>query len=161
MPFEAQDKPAPPRPERQEGRDLRWRFFGVGVQSRPPMAKRGVKKSRAKRARASRRRSLSRDEKLPRDAVTLIVILRARHGQEPLLEAELRALVGPTRREDGCLVYDLHRGADAGDAYLLHEVWASREHHRAHTQTPHFIRWNARKDALLVSREATFWKQIA
>jgi quinol monooxygenase YgiN len=92
--------------------------------------------------------------------VTQVVILRARPGQEPLLEAELRALVAPTRREEGCLAYDLHRGADAADAYLLHEVWESREHHRSHTQTPHFIRWNARKDALLASREATFWKQV-
>jgi len=92
--------------------------------------------------------------------VTLIVILRAKDGQDPLLEAELRALVGPTRREAGCLIYDLHRGAEGGGWYLLHEVWESREHHRAHTQTPHFIRWNARKDALLVSRDATFWKQV-
>jgi quinol monooxygenase YgiN len=123
------------------------------------MAKHAARKA-GKRAKSLRKRNLARDEKLPKDAVTLIVILRARQGQEPLLEAELRALVGPTRREDGCLVYDLHRGADASDAYLLHEVWESREHHRAHTQTPHFIRWNARKDALLAAREATFWKQI-
>jgi quinol monooxygenase YgiN len=88
------------------------------------------------------------------------VVLRAREGQQPLLEAELRALVGPTRREDGCLTYELHRGADAPDMYLLHEVWESREHHRLHTQTPHFVRWNARKDALLASRDATFWKQV-
>jgi quinol monooxygenase YgiN len=89
-----------------------------------------------------------------------VVLLRAREGQQALLEGELRALVGPTRREDGCLTYELHRGADAPDAFLLHEVWASREHHRLHTQTPHFIRWNVGKDALLASRDSTFWKQI-
>lgn len=78
-----------------------------------------------------------------------------------LLEAELRALVGPTRREQGCLTYDLYRGAELAGAFLLHEVWASREYHRLHTQTHHFLRWNARKDALLASRDATFWKQIS
>jgi quinol monooxygenase YgiN len=88
------------------------------------------------------------------------VVLKAREAQESLLEAELRALVGPTRREDGCITYDLHRGADAPGAFLLHEIWASREHHRLHTLTPHFIRWDARKDALLASREVTFWKQV-
>jgi quinol monooxygenase YgiN len=77
-----------------------------------------------------------------------------------LLEAELRALVGPTRREDGCITYDLHRGSDVPGTFLLHEVWASREHHRLHTQTPHFIRWDARKDALLASRDVTFWKKV-
>ena len=45
--------------------------------------------------------------------------------------------------------------------FLFHEVWESREHHTAHTRTPHFLRWNARKDALLASREAAFWQQLA
>jgi|SRR5947209_9503137 len=98
--------------------------------------------------------------KLPKDAVTLAVILRAKPGQEGLLEAELRALVGPTRREDGCITYDLHRSIDAPAAFFLHEVWATREHHRAHTKTPHFTRWDARKDSLLAGREATFWQQL-
>ena len=127
------------------------------------MAKRKTTK-RAKKRPASRRgaaRSSSKNEKLPKDAVTLTVVLRPREGQEPLLEAELRALLAPTRREDGCLTYDLHRASDPPGAFLLHEVWDTRDHHRAHTQTPHFIRWNARKDALLASRDAIFWKQLA
>jgi quinol monooxygenase YgiN len=89
-----------------------------------------------------------------------MVQLRPREGQETLLEAELRALLGPTRKEDGCLSYDLHRSADAPSAFLLHEVWASREAHALHTNTSHFLRWNARKDSLLASRDATFWKLI-
>jgi quinol monooxygenase YgiN len=98
--------------------------------------------------------------KLPKQAVTLIVQLRPRDGQETLLEAELRALVGPTRKEEGCLCYDLHRSADAPSAFLLHEIWASREAHSRHTTTPHFLRWNARKDSLLASRDVTYWKQV-
>ena len=131
------------------------------------MAKRKTKKAggaRRSRATGARKRTSARksakDGKLPKEAVTIVVLLKAREGQEPLLEAELRAMVGPTRREDGCITYDLHRGADAGSAYLLHEVWESREAHRLHTQTAHFIRWNARKDALLAGRDATFWTQI-
>ena len=98
--------------------------------------------------------------KLPKDAITLIVQLRPREGQETLLEAELRALVGPTRKEDGCLTYDLHRSAEGPSAFLLDEVWASREAHSRHTNTRHFLRWNARKDALLASRDVTYWKQV-
>jgi quinol monooxygenase YgiN len=107
----------------------------------------------------SRKRDSSKAGKLPKDAVTLIVLLKAREGQESLLEAELRALVGPTRREDGCMTYDLHRGEVDG-TFLLHEVWACREDHRLHTLTPHFVRWNARKDALLASRDVSFWTQV-
>src|SRR3989475_7227155 len=125
------------------------------------MAKRKGKKAGARRSkRRSRKARGARGGKLPKDAVTLIVILRAREGQETLLEAELRALVSPSRREEGCLRYDLHRSVDAPGALLLHEVWATREAHTEHSHTPHFLRWNARKDALLASRDANFWKQI-
>jgi quinol monooxygenase YgiN len=127
------------------------------------MAKRKAKKAAPRRSgkkRASRRSRSGGNEKLPKDAVTLIVILRAREGQETLLEAELRALTGPSRKEEGCLRFDLHRSVDAPGALLLHEVWTSREAHTEHMHTPHFLRWNARKDALLASRDANFWKQI-
>jgi quinol monooxygenase YgiN len=119
------------------------------------------KKRKTSRRRKPTRRSRSAAGKLPRDAVTLVVILRAREGQEGLLEAELRALIGPTRREEGCITYDLHRALEAPGAFFLHEVWASRDYHRLHTKTPHFLRWDARKDALLASREATFWSHVA
>jgi quinol monooxygenase YgiN len=127
------------------------------------MAKRAARKSTGKRRTGktgTHKRRSSKNGKLSKDAVALVVLLKSREGQEPLLEAELRALVGPTRREDGCITYDLHRGSDVPGTFLLHEVWASREHHRLHTQTPHFIRWDARKDALLASRDVTFWKKV-
>ncbi len=124
------------------------------------MAKRKAKKKALKRSRGkTRKRAVG--GKLPKEAVTLIVILRAREGQETLLEAELRALAGPSRREEGCLSYNIHRSIDTPGALLLHEVWASREAHTEHMHTRHFLRWNARKDALLASRDANFWKQIA
>jgi quinol monooxygenase YgiN len=110
--------------------------------------------------RKENQRSNTHATKLPKSAVTLTVILRAREGQESLLEAELRALVGATRREEGCITYDLHCAAEIPGAFLLHEVWASREHHSRHTKTPHFLRWDAGKDTLLASRDATFWKRL-
>lgn len=127
------------------------------------MAKRKSKKPAGKPTRRKPAKSRARPiktAKLPKDAVTMIVLLRPREGQETLLEAELRALINPTRKEAGCLDYDLHRSADGPTAFLLHEIWATREAHTAHTTTPHFLRWNASKDALLATRDSTFWKHI-
>jgi quinol monooxygenase YgiN len=124
------------------------------------MAKRKARKKARKASRAKGRKRTA-SGKLPKDAVTLIVLLRAREGQETLLEAELRALNGPSRREEGCFTFDLHRSVDTPGAFLLHEVWASREAHTEHTHSPHFLRWNARKDSLIASRDGTFWKQIS
>jgi quinol monooxygenase YgiN len=123
------------------------------------MPKRKAKKSTARRS--SRKSHGAKIKKLPKGALTLVAVLRAKEGQQLLLEAELRALVGPSRKEQGCLQYDLHRGADHPGTFLFHEVWESREHHTAHTRTPHFLRWNARKDALIAAKESAFWEQIA
>jgi quinol monooxygenase YgiN len=125
------------------------------------MAKRRSKKPGSAKRRRTRKTRARHANKLPKGALTLVVLLRPREGQELLLEAELRALVAPSRKEASCLTYDLHRSADPPAAYLLHEVWSSREAHTQHTKTPHFLRWNARKDSLLASRESAFWQQIA
>jgi len=128
------------------------------------MARRKAKKATSKRSgkkKTSRKARPRANAKLPKDAVTLIVLLRAREGQDLLLEAELRALIHPTRKEEGCLQYNLHRGADQPGMYLLHEVWETRDHHAAHYKTSHFLRWNARKDSLLASRDSSAWHQIA
>jgi quinol monooxygenase YgiN len=119
--------------------------------------KKSVPRTKAVRSAASRKPAV----KLPKSAVTLVVMLQPQEGKQSLLEAELRALRAHTRREEGCMTYDLHRNADGASSVLLHEVWASREHHRRHTLTPHFLRWDARKDSLLASREVTFWSQLA
>ena len=154
LPFAAQGKPL------QNARSPL--AIGLGWSTIPAvMARRKARKSaKGKRGRA-RHSVLLKAEKLPKDAATLMVILRPREGQDLFLEAELRALIGPTRKEDGCLRYDLYRLTEGPAAYLLYEIWESRAHHTAHTKTDHFTRWNARKDSLLASREAGFWKQIA
>jgi quinol monooxygenase YgiN len=125
------------------------------------MAKKKTRRRGGKKRSRPHGRKSRNNGKLPKHAVTLAVILRPRDGQDMMLEAELRALIGPTRKEDGCLRYDLHRSVEGPGAFLLHEIWETREHHTAHTKTDHFLRWNARKDALLASREVGFWKQIA
>lgn len=117
----------------------------------------GLKKSTPGDGRQAASSMLAR---LQKSTVTLTVFLRAREDQEALLEGELRALVAPTRREEGCITYDLHRATEIPGTFLLHEVWASREHHTAHTKTPHFLRWCDRKDALLASLDRTFWKLL-
>ena len=124
------------------------------------MAKRKAKKSHSPKRKKKPTPKL-KATKLPKDAVTLVVILRSKEGQHLLLEAEIRALIAPTRKEEGCMQYDLHHAVDQPNLFLLHEVWATRAHHTAHTKTPHFLRWDARKDSLLASRDITFWQQIA
>ncbi len=114
-----------------------------------------------KKRRRKAARSAAAAPRAPRSGVTLVVALRARPGQEAALEKELRALVGPTLAERGCIAYDLHVSSDQPGLFLLREIWASLKHHQRHWETPHMQRWGQRKGALLASREASFWKKIA
>jgi quinol monooxygenase YgiN len=125
------------------------------------MAKRKTKKSpRASSSRKPSRSRTKKTDKLPKDAVALVVMMHAKPGQELLLQAELSALIRPTRKEEGCILYDLHRSTDMAGDFLFYEIWASRDAHAEHKRTPHFLRWNARKDTLLAAKESTFWRKI-
>jgi quinol monooxygenase YgiN len=113
-----------------------------------------------KKTRAKVKRSASPARKSARTGVTLLVALHARQGREEALEKELRALVGPTRAERGCIAYDLHVSSEQPGLFLLREIWASLKHHARHWDTPHMKRWAERKNAVMANREASFWKQI-
>ena len=60
---------------------------------------------------------------------------------EPGKEAEgleaLRSLVEPTHREEGCILYALHRGTDDPRRLAFVERWSSGELLDAHLSSPH------------------------
>eukprot|EP00756_Hemistasia_phaeocysticola_P002486 Hpha_TRINITY_DN11699_c0_g1::TRINITY_DN11699_c0_g1_i1::g.49148::m.49148 len=42
-----------------------------------------------------------------------------------------------TRKENGCIQYDLSKARDEENLYLLNEKWASQAHLDEHMKTPH------------------------
>jgi quinol monooxygenase YgiN len=71
------------------------------------------------------------------DFLIVVAVFRARQGEEAGLGAALEAMVKPTRREVGCLNYDLHQGVDDPSLFFFHETWESAADHRAHLDSPH------------------------
>ena len=64
--------------------------------------------------------------------------LRPRPGADEQLEAVLKSMVGPTRKEAGCITYDLHESATEGRRkFSFYEVWRSEADHAAHIKSPH------------------------
>ena len=51
----------------------------------------------------------------------IVVIAKAKAGEGKLAETErqLNNLIEPTRAEDGCIMYELHRGEDSEDLFLF------------------------------------------
>jgi quinol monooxygenase YgiN len=76
---------------------------------------------------------------MPPDTVHVIATFLAAPGREEELESILRELIGPTRREAGCIRYDLLRslpGVSPVELVFVEE-WSSVEELDAHGRMPH------------------------
>ncbi len=95
-------------------------------------------------------------------AITVIATFQARTGKETELKEALITLVAPTRKEAGCLNYDLHVLPEDPAKLLFHENWTSRAHLEAHLQSAHIQALLPRVDDLcLALPEIKIWEQIA
>lgn len=86
---------------------------------------------------------------MSREIVHVIATFVAAPGKEDELEEALVALVEPTRREAGCLRYDLVRGHGRSAELVFIEEWESVAQLDAHSQTDHIHAAQARVAPLL------------
>ncbi len=73
----------------------------------------------------------------------------AKPGQEEQLEQRLLALIEPTRKEPGCVQYDLHRHLTEPGRFVFYEKWESEEILNRHLQSPHLKAFAADAPGLL------------
>ena len=74
---------------------------------------------------------------MPQTPVTVIAEAIAKAGKEEEARRLFLGLLEPTRKEDGCLQYDLHEEADKPGNFMFHENWQSRAALDAHLKAPH------------------------
>ena len=73
------------------------------------------------------------------ELVTVIAHMRAKPGKEQDLRDALKALIEPTRQEEGYVNYDLHQGVEDPGTFFFYENWESPEHLDAHLAAPHLV----------------------
>jgi quinol monooxygenase YgiN len=73
--------------------------------------------------------------------LTVIATFVAKPGREAEVRRELLKLVEPTRREDGCINYDLHQKQGDPATFVFYENWRDRAALDAHAQSPHICAW--------------------
>ena len=94
--------------------------------------------------------------------ITVVATFQARPGKEEELKAALIGLVAPTRKETGCLNYDLHASPEDPAKFLFHENWTSKAHLDAHLKSPHIAALLPRVDELCVAfPEIKIWEKVA
>jgi quinol monooxygenase YgiN len=71
------------------------------------------------------------------EMLTVVAEMKAKPGREEDLRKAVLALIEPTRREDGCVQYDLHRHTDDPGRFVFYENWKSPAHLARHAASPH------------------------
>jgi quinol monooxygenase YgiN len=94
--------------------------------------------------------------------ITVVATFQARPSKEEELKKALVGLAAPTRKETGCLNYDLHVSPDDPAKFLFHENWTSKAALDAHLQNTHIQVLLPRLDELCVAMpEIKIWEKIA
>ncbi len=93
--------------------------------------------------------------------IIVMAKLVAKPGKENEVKYAIKALIGPTRKEAGCVSYNFYQGAVNRAIFLSHEIWASHEMFTKHLETP-YIRalQEAGEDLLVGGLEVTFVESI-
>jgi quinol monooxygenase YgiN len=73
----------------------------------------------------------------PAKPFTMAVLLQAKSGQETQFEAAFVKAIQATRKEKGCITYDLNRDLQKPGHYVLYERWQNLPALNAHLHTPH------------------------
>jgi quinol monooxygenase YgiN len=81
--------------------------------------------------------------------LTVVAEMLAKPGKEDELKRRLLALVEPTRKEDGCVQYDLHQSTSEAGRFVFYENWRSREALERHLKSPHLLAFGSAEKELL------------
>jgi len=92
--------------------------------------------------------------------VIVVGAFSAKPGKEGEARQAFEALVEPTHREPGCILYALHQGADDPARLAFIERWASREELDNHLKSEHVARVLERVDELFQASEITVYDPL-
>ncbi len=67
----------------------------------------------------------------------VVAVLTAKPGSEAIVEAALKALVGASRLDHGCITYDLFASESAPGTFVTIGRWESQEDIDAHMASSH------------------------
>jgi quinol monooxygenase YgiN len=86
---------------------------------------------------------------MPQDLLTVTAEVVAKHGKEAELRTQVLALVAPTRKEEGCVQYDVHVSNGEPGRFVFYENWTSGEMLDRHLKSDHFRAFEAAAGSLL------------
>ncbi len=94
--------------------------------------------------------------------LTVVAQVKAAPGKEKQLKELLLSLVAPSRKDEGCVNYDLHQSADIPAMFYFHENWTSKELWERHMAKPD-LQATLTKAGQMVAEtpQITLWEKIS
>ena len=93
--------------------------------------------------------------------LTVTAQIKAKPGKEGQVRQELRSLVAPSRKDAGCINYDLHQAVNDPALFMFHENWVSKAHLDAHLQKPDLQAVLGRVGQMVAEPpQITLWEKI-
>ena len=96
----------------------------------------------------------------PVDEIVVVAHFTARPGKEGELLNLMRSLLEPTRREPGCIRYELNQEIENPRAFTFAEKFADREAFEAHLKMPYVARFAEQSAGLVKSKQIRFHKEL-
>jgi quinol monooxygenase YgiN len=81
--------------------------------------------------------------------LTVVAEITAKPGSEEELRALLLSIVEPTRKEDGCIQYDLHVSTAEPGKFLFFENWEDQAALAKHAASEHLKAFGAKAAGLV------------
>ncbi len=85
--------------------------------------------------------------------IYVIATLRVKPEKLSRLLDAARTVIAATRKEDGCIFYDLHQSVTDPDQVVFVERWTSREALAKHFEQPHMAVWRAAGAECILERK--------
>lgn len=71
--------------------------------------------------------------------LTVMAKILAKPNKREFVKTELLKLIDITRKEEGCISYDLHQDNENPNLFLFFENWESRDLLEKHLKAPHIV----------------------
>lgn len=99
--------------------------------------------------------------KIPEGAIILIAELKAQPGEEEAVKKALIAMVAPTRKENGCLCYNLHQSTKDPVTFVFYEQWANQAALDVHGKSDHMRTMRSATKGKIAKGGATQYRFLA
>ena len=83
--------------------------------------------------------------------LTIVARIEAQEGKAEFVKAEMLKLLEPTRKEVGCIQYDLHQHKYTRVVIVFHEQWESEALLQDHLNTAHIAEYVKAVDGSVAS----------